>query len=153
MVNLEYRYENSIHERLLELDYFSDAKLSFGIFEDVYLISETIKGKSGGVYDLNGCLIKDTSTNLEFGCDFFDFSKTDADKIFTPSIYLGVYESCWGHFITDCLKKAWFIKSDLFAQFKEYRLIFLSEKSSELGANHKRLLELLGIATLLSTLI
>lgn len=146
MINLHFRYESIRHKNLETLDYFSNKEVSFCVFEDMFLIPKTIKGKSGGIYNRNGELVTETSINKEYGCPRVDMTKIGNFESFSaPCVYLGVYESCWGHFITDCLKKVWFLKSDLFNQFKDYSLIFLSEKSSELGVNQKRLLELLGI--------
>ena len=145
MINIDHRYEKEQHLKLLNIDYFQNKDLGFKIVENVFAIPKTISGKSGGVYDESGILIEDTSTNLEYGCPSFDVKNlknvNQEKEIF---IYLGVYESCWGHFITDCLQKIWFIKSNNFNKCDSYKFVVISEKT-DIGKNHKKLLELLGI--------
>ena len=146
MVELKYRYENTEHAELLKKNYFSDRILNFCIETNIYLIPKTKKGKTGGLYHEGGQLIKDTSTNLEYGCDFFEFNCGDIKSTFEkPCIYLGVLESCWGHFITDSLKKLWFLKSKYYSQFNNYELVFIAEPGFQLKENYSRLLELAGL--------
>ncbi len=147
MVNLDFRYEAESHKKLLDITYFSTRKLSFSIFKNVMLIPATIKGKSGGVYNQDGSLIDETALYLECGLEHVDLKdiQNPVDTYSDACIYMGVYEPCWGHFITDCLKKIWFIKSNSYSQFNNCRLVFLSPKNTKLGGNHRRLLELLGV--------
>ena len=149
MINLEKRYETASHQKLLDTCYKTNNKLGFSIVDNVCLIPFIQKGKSGGVYTLEGKLIPETSTNKEYGLEvipniILENINNSYDEL---CIYMGVYEPCWGHFITDCLKKMWFLKTKSFEQFKECSLIFLSEKKDCLGKNHKRLLEVAGVDT------
>ena len=133
MVNLDYRYEAESHKKLLDISYFSTKELSFSIFKDVMLIPATVKGKSGGVYDHEGMLIDETALHLEYGLKHFDLEgvRESADTYSGVYIYMGVYEPCWGHFITDCLKKIWFLKSNSYSQFENCRLVFLPERKTK----------------------
>lgn len=63
-------------------------------------------------------------------------------------IYLGMFFPAWGHAITDCIRRMWFIKSDVFKrEFKQCPLVCVLHQSMN-GVYHKnfrRFLELLGI--------
>lgn len=146
MIELKYRYKNTKHAELLKQNHYSEIALDFCIQTNVYSIVKTVKGKTGGLYREDGQLIKDTSTNLEYGCDIFDFNFKEIQNTFEkPCIYLGVLESCWGHFITDSLKKLWFVKTEFYKQFKDYELVFIAEPGFQLRTNYSRLLELAGL--------
>lgn len=145
MINVDYRYEKEEHLKLLNIDYFQNKDLGFKIVKNVFAIPKTIPGKSGGVYDESGNLVEGTSTNLEYGYSSFDVKNLkNINQEKETFIYLGFYESCWGHFITDCLQKIWFLKSNYFAEYDTYKFVVISEKN-DFSKNHKRLLDLLGI--------
>ena len=149
MINLDYRYESTEHRGVLNLKRNVDKTLGFSVCENVYLLPRTVKGKSGGAYDCRGNLICETATNLEYGCLQYDVESIgDCEKISGTCIYLGVYEPTWGHFITDCLKKLWFFNhaaSSDYLKNDDCQLLLLSEKTHELGDNHRRLLERIGV--------
>lgn len=145
MVNLQYRYQTKDHESLIKVDYFSSNSLGFKVYENVVAVPITKKGKSGGVYTKEGTLIHETSTNREYGCENLKLEPLNNNQVINkPCIFMGVYENCWGHFITDCLKKMWFLKSPLYSQYKNYDFVLISDGSSDLGNNHRQLLESIG---------
>lgn len=146
MIDLNFRYECEKHKQLLNNQYFSNKKLSFVEMEDVFLVPFTDKTKSGAAYDSKGEIINETSTNKEYGFPKIDVSMSNEFDVFEqPCIYLGMFESCWGHFITDCLKKVWFLKTEQAGKFANYPLILLSPQTTSLKLNYRRLLEVLGI--------
>lgn len=146
MVNTNFRYESSVHEKLLDFKYFCNKRCGYNIYKDMYIIPIMENGKSGGLYTREGNLISETSTNKDFDCETVTLEDIESyDNIASPCIYLGVYEKVWGHFITDCLKKIWFLKSKYYSEYKSYKLLFLSDEMHELGASQRRILELLGV--------
>lgn len=146
MINTNFRYESEEHDKLLDYKHFCNKRCGYNIFKDMYIIPTSENGKSGGLYNNEGNLISETSTNKDFDCETVTLDAVDSyDHLASPCIYLGVYEKVWGHFITDSFKKIWFLNSKYYTEYKSYKLLFISDKTQELGASQRRLLELLGI--------
>ena len=64
-------------------------------------------------------------------------------------IYLGLLYPAWGHFITDSIRRLWFLKDNEFKnQFKDCPIVYitwLGQKLDSASPNFKRLLEILEV--------
>ena len=62
-------------------------------------------------------------------------------------IYLGLFHTCYGHAITDTLKKLWYIETNECKQYvaQGYELIFITGKNGDLPEWNKKILELAGV--------
>lgn len=129
MVNTNFRYESSAHEKLLDFKYICNKRCGYNIYKDMYIIPIMENGKSGGLYTREGNLISETSTNKDFDCETVTLEDIDSyDHIASPCIYLGVYEKVWGHFITDCLKKYGFSKACIIPSINHTNYYFFQMK-------------------------
>lgn len=57
-------------------------------------------------------------------------------------IFLGFIVGHWGHFLMECLGRAWILLS---RQYSEYKVVLLKAENLELHENQYRMLELLGV--------
>lgn len=144
MIYFDYLYSDSCHIETTDGEYYRCNGLNYAVYNEVYLVPKTFKSKSGGVYHQDGSLIKETSLNKDFDVPkYIPNQKAPLQVIEKTCIYLGVYSKTWGHFITDCLKKIWFLKKE--NDFPtEYDFVFLSEEEN-FGINQISFLKLLGI--------
>lgn len=62
-------------------------------------------------------------------------------------IYLGLFHTCYGHAITDTMKKLWYIETNECKQYvaQGYELIFITGKNGDLPEWNKKILELAGV--------
>lgn len=61
-------------------------------------------------------------------------------------LYLGSFEGCWGHCITDNFNKLWIVESPLVEQYKNKRWVYIVDDSSkELPSNFAACLRKIGI--------
>ena len=62
------------------------------------------------------------------------------------AVFVGTIHPVWGHFITDCMRLLWFLRSKEYKEkYLECPVICLYESEKLLSSNYKRLLEILGI--------
>ena len=122
MLNTEYTFDSRREEIIsaFDKDYFLEKKLSSPIYENAVVMpvrlsvninNETTMG--GGINDCNGVFIDGTNvqTGTEVGYKYED-SKYLPDDV----VYIGMMHPCYGHMITDCLAKLWYLQTD------EYKL-------------------------------
>ena len=79
----------------------------------------------------------------------YDFEDNQIIKKYDKIIYIGFFHNCWGHVITDNLKKLWYIYTDEFQELikQGYKLGFISIRNIPLEQNTLRILQLAGINT------
>ena len=120
---------------------FLDTPLSFRTLKNCVVAGETF----GGVFDENKCFID--GTGLHSGDNrpaVFDESKNivvSPDKI----IYLGAFIGVWGHVITDCISRVWFLK-ELRKQFPDHKLCYVPFHNFEFKGTITTIFEYLGVS-------
>lgn len=100
---------------------------------------------SGGVCDTTMTFLNSSKMDvgwLKRGGNY----KIDEDKIaYSKSkvIYLGFFVKHWGHFLVDCMDRAWILNRP---EFKEYKVCFLEENGKNISGNYKKVLKYLGVS-------
>ena len=124
MVNYDGLYRKDYFGDKLTFNHFSTKKLYFKIIENATIlpfkyINVNGKGTSfGGLIDGNGAFVKDTLIHEGIG------------EVYTPNeeilnspetvIFLGTAHSGingWGHYLTDYVKRLWFLESDFYKKY------------------------------------
>ena len=98
----------------------------------------------GGVLDENNRYVESSKYNgdwLKLG-NPYDLDLELIVEKHEKCIYLGFFIEHWGHYLIDCLGRAWYLNAQ---NFKDYYIVFLSKDSDKIKGNYLRLLELLGI--------
>ncbi len=104
-----------------------------------------VAGQSfGGVFDEKHGFIDGTGLHsFDNRAPIFDEKKVTAksdDKI----IYLGAFIGVWGHVITDCISRIWFLKKHL-KNFSDYKLCYLPCNGFTFNGNVKKVFEYLDV--------
>lgn len=104
-----------------------------------------IAGQSfGGVFDEKGEFIDGTGLHAgDKRAVVFDEKKVKV-KSDGKVIYLGTFIGVWGHVITDCISRIWFLKK-LRKDFPDHKLCYLSCNGFTFNGNVKRVYEHLGV--------
>lgn len=148
MVNIDYLYNKEYAlEKVGKEAFFEsplvDKKLSYQVIENGYILP--CKSLTGGVVDSSGEEIKDTALYNGLKSSY-DFNKDNAEKIDETVIYIGAFCNVWGHNITDCISRLWFIlDKELFGKFKKIKLAFSPFDDFKWNDNFKSVLQLLDI--------
>lgn len=98
----------------------------------------------GGVLDKTNRYIEASQYNgdwLKLG-NQYDLGSDIIVEKHEKCIYLGFFIEHWGHYLIDCLGRAWYLNNQ---KYKDYRVVFLSKDSDKITGNYLRLLELLGV--------
>lgn len=70
----------------------------------------------------------------------------------STAVYIGILTYGWGHFITDCMRLVWFLRSNEYREnFSDCPLVYIPANEFELEDSWKRLLEILGVNISLMT--
>lgn len=64
---------------------------------------------------------------------------SEVDECF---VWMGMFVRQWGHFLLDCVNRLWCINDDM---YKDLKVAYLCEPSTEISGNYLRFLELLGV--------
>ena len=143
----DFTYTNSrYHEALLKYSsinaFDKDRPLSIGCFERAIIAP----GPVGGVYRDGEILTESMSYSI--CCQHDRVPKIEhCDYIDEDVLFLGSYETCWGHCITDNLKHLWpFLQDDLMTRLNGLKWYYAVESASkELPSNFIEMLSLLGV--------
>ena len=142
MVNLDYLFDPSSRENIVENTFLQSKQLGFSTYSNAIIVppNKCFKSFVGGVFK-NGVLIKNTIDPC-YSAES-NYNET-ADLLLDDSaaIFVGYFVKCWGHFISDCLRYVWFLKR---LKINNYKLVYIADENFELKGNYKRLLELLDI--------
>lgn len=128
-----------------------DKNLSFQELDNAFVLPSRDLWKNGkcygGVVTNNGEFVESSAWHEGKRCDKYDFVEKDAVVRNETAVYMGFYFSCWGHTITDNLKKLWFLDSDYFHKLgcKKIKFIYLTVDNKPMPAYVKRLFELAGV--------
>lgn len=132
MVNLDYLYNPDTARKAIRTNYFLNKKLGFQVIENGMILPLFIDENErsypwGGIVDSNGKMVNSSCFLYGLGRNcppsLFQSFKHNSDTV----IYLGYFHPCYGHVLTDDLRRVWFLKSDYFKnEFKNYPLVYIS---------------------------
>lgn len=93
-----------------KIDSYVDKELSYMSYRNAYILPNiTMKEKTAGGIVTEGMEYVENSALINgHGCSY-DFRHYRTTK--KKAIYLGVFINVWGHFITDCISRLWFLSS------------------------------------------
>jgi hypothetical protein len=153
MYNLDY-IDNQYLEILkqqTEIDYLSTDKLTCQRIENGYVLPAKFMegipygGPVGGVFTSE----KEFILNSLLMIDGDWYESENEELIFEDEtvFYLGTFFSGWGHFITDSLKKMWFLLTPEFQKLKagNIKLVCTVIPEFKFNANHIALLSMIGV--------
>ena len=112
-----------IYRRMLEhtrketsIERLKQCKSNSQQFDDAYILPCKDLWKDGkcygGVVDRNMNFIMSSAWHEGLHrCDKYDFDPNQVKRRHDTVIYMGYYNSCWGHAITDNIKKLWFLST------------------------------------------
>ena len=122
MVNYDYLYNKEYHANEINKNHFDNKKLHFRIIENATVLphkalvinaNETLE--LGGILDAQGNFVK--NSGLSSGANGAYTPTAEIQHSNETVIYFGMLIHIWGHCITDCLKRAWFFKSDTYKKY------------------------------------
>lgn len=145
--NLKYLYDSSYYENCLEDTFYCDLKLKYLQYNDAYILpfKQTSAGYGGGVVTKDGIYLENSALHTKNGVGY-DF--TDFDILDEKVIYLGIFTKTWGHFITDCIRRLWFVNSNYYNDnLSDYKFVYIPFPGFGFSGNYKILLEIMGIDT------
>lgn len=132
--NLAYIYPEmeALTRKESEVKRFLDRPLSFQSFENAYVLPSKDLWKHGkcygGVVTAEGDFVESSAWHEGDRCDKYDFDPHTVQQSEATAIYMGFYNGCWGHAITDNLKKLWFLQTETCRQLvaQGAKLIYLT---------------------------
>lgn len=128
-----------------------DVSLTFPEYDDSFVLPSKdlwVNGKClGGVVDKDKCFVMSSAWHEGARCDKYDFTEDEVEVRDERVIYLGFLNSCWGHAITDNLKKLWFVGTESYKELieKGYKVVYITEDNKSMPKYVWRLFELCGV--------
>lgn len=122
--------------------------LSYGCYSNATVLPSTDYDDKGiiygGVCNKNGAYIEESAyvERRSFG-----YTVDDNEVISSHEhvIYIGFFLNCYGHGITDNIKKLWFLKSDTYkVRFSDYSIVYITERNEPLPKWQKEIFSLAG---------
>lgn len=112
------------------------------------IILPTINGNynSGGVCDSRMKFLNYSKMDvgwLKRGGNYY-FNKNNIESKEMKVIFLGFFVKHWGHFLIDCMDRAWILTRP---EFDDYKVCFLEENGRSISGNYKKMLNYLGVST------
>ncbi|NMM99132.1 glycosyltransferase 61 family protein [Bifidobacterium olomucense] len=113
-----------------------------------------ITESKGGVLNKGGVLRDDGKFVEEskyigdwfrFGAPY-PFDRSGVHHADLKVIFLGYFVKQWGHFLVDCLNRAWFLCEIDKAKYKDYKIVFLNSDNILPSGNYLKFFELLGFS-------
>lgn len=145
MNNYNYLYNKEYYDLDKEENYYDSRSLAHEELEGAYVLPHryTDGVHAGRVVTSDGEILNDSG--LHKGLSFkYDFDKSTAATI-DKAIYLGMLCNIWGHSITDCISRMWFLFTDEFKEkYSDYELVYIL-MNDELNSNFVRFLEIMGV--------
>ena len=137
--------QNSFHNR--NIDVFSHKELMAPIYKDVYILPykefDDHDHIYSGIVTENGKYLDESGFHENIGKGY-SFSRENILKLNT-CIYLGVFDNCWGHVITDVIKKVWFVNNININNTEDLILTYTTRYNNPLAAHTIEILTLAGI--------
>lgn len=92
-----------------------EKKLSYLQLDNAYILPSKDLWRDGkcygGVVSCEGEFIESSAWHEGKRCDKYSFEGNEATEREETAIYMGFWNPCWGHAITDNLKKLWFLET------------------------------------------
>ena len=142
---------DSITRKEAAVHRFLDKNLSYQEFDNAYVLPSKDLWKDGkcfgGVVTKEGDFVESSAWHEGKRCDKYKFNESDAVRRVEMAIYMGFYNPCWGHAITDNLKKLWFLETDKCKELLEQgaKLIYLTIDNQPMAQYIYRLFALAGV--------
>lgn len=101
----------------------------------------------GGVVDKEGNFIMSSAWHEGKRCDKYDYDDKDVKDTDDSVVYIGFLNSCWGHAITDNLKKVWFLHTETCKELLNvgYKIVYITADNTPMPIYVWRLFEMCGI--------
>lgn len=128
-----------------------DKRLSYQEFDNAFVLPSKDLWKEGkcygGVVTADGSFVESSAWHEGQRCDKYFFFVSEAVHRDDIVIFMGFYNPCWGHAITDNLKKMWFLETEVCKEllFKGAKLIYLTIDNTTIPTYVNRLFELAGV--------
>ena len=130
MVNYDGMYNKEYYGDAFEKNHFYNKKLHFKMIENGTVLPHknlTVNGKGtwglGGIVDEQGNFIESSFVHVSAGGAY-----TPTEEIQNSSetvIYFGMHFDVWGHCVSACIKRVWFLKSDIYKKyFQNCKIIY-----------------------------
>ena len=105
-----------------------------------------VQGKGGGVVTVAGDFLHGSSVYNEIEGQEGAYAAS-IEESSSEVVYLGAFYSCWGHCLTDCLRRLWFISSPVVdGRIKTLKFVYTrSSWGGEMPENFWALLTALGL--------
>lgn len=160
--NYDFLYDKQYYAKTLLINQnpIRDKELGFRIIRDCYAMPFPYSVEDGsGLFDSEGVYVKGSSLwhGGVYTASYASLSDIARERSIDLSrvphknqrvIFAGTLLSVWGHFITDCTRLLWFLRSQERAEkFSDCPVIYLSDPDFAMKGNYKRFLELMGIDT------
>lgn len=150
MVNLDYLYNPAAAKPYFDKNYFVDKKLGFQTVENGMIlpykpfVTGVWNWGGGGVVDGTDKYIKGTYIKSEINGAYTPPRESISHRAETV-IYIGTFINVWGHFITDCARRLWFLKSEFMKEFQNCLVVYIDHGNPKFSDQYQRLLEILGV--------
>lgn len=145
--NLDYltHKNRKVYEPEMPVKLFSEKKLSVEVYKNGLVLPCLHDGKREGVFDSNRNFIARSSLS-EVVTDKPDFPKGKINAKSKEAIYIGDLYSCFGHSLTDNLKKLWFLWTDECRKLIDNgaEIVYVAFNGENLKPHVFRIFELLG---------
>lgn len=120
--NIDYinQKNSSRLEKLVNQSWLLDKPLGYSIYDHAYIVPADMSDPHfhRGVLTSQGEIVDSSLLFEGFEPDWANSVELyKAQKRTETVIFLGWLEPVWGHILTDCLKKLWFIRTDLCKQY------------------------------------
>ncbi|MBQ7475772.1 MAG: DUF563 domain-containing protein [Selenomonadaceae bacterium] len=149
MVNYDGLYNREFFGDKLNETHFSDKKLHFRIIENGTILPHLdLDGRLGlngfgGIIDGKGNFVEGTSVHEGIG----DVYTPNEDLRISPEtvIFLGTFNSVWGHCLTDHIKRLWFLTSDPYKRYFSTCKLAVNLMGQNIIPNFVKLLQVLEV--------
>lgn len=154
-MNKQY-IDNSLKEETysrLSKEYLSTKEIHVSVIKDGYVLPYngwlgeplTTGTMMGGVITDSKVYVENSGVREDLGCPY-DFDEKQVKKSNQRVIYIGMFLPVWGHCITDCLKKLWYLQTEECKQLlKEGVQIVYINTMEKLPPSFIEILQALGI--------
>lgn len=147
MQNFDFLYDKEYFSGLLNINHFQrDKKLSYKVYDNAIVLPYKQHGDKllGGVLTKDGKYLDNTSLHATLGEGYEPGD--NYLKINESVIYIGMLNKIWGHFITDDIRRMWFLLTDEYREhYSDCKIVYVPFADFNFGVNFKSFLEILGI--------
>ena len=155
-----YDKEDYLQPHRLNTNHLEDKALSFRVINGSYVLPFPDSVEDGsGMFSNDGLYVKGSSlwNGGIYTADYASLSaiadkrRLDLSRVPRKNqtvIFAGTLLNIWGHFITDCMRLIWFLRSqECTEKFSGLQVIYIPDAMFKMSGNYKRFLEIMGIDT------